>query len=130
MANPKIMLAALGLVCAGALAACDANPPAANEQAALAVTGTDPTADASVPAPLPMIHVMFNGKIDSKVSGVEVATADGKPVEMGEVMPLGDSMLMATPKTPLPAGQYRVKWHAAGADAKTIQGEFAFTVQP
>jgi len=95
----------------------------------LAVVGTDPASNASVKAPLAMIHVMFNTKVDPKVSGFDVTTADGKRVDVGEAMPMGDTMLMAMPKTPLPAGTYKVKWHAAGTDAKTVQGEFAFTVQ-
>jgi methionine-rich copper-binding protein CopC len=107
-----------------------ANAPAAPAAGgAPSVFGTDPAPNASVKAPLAMIHVMFNGKIDPKASGFEVTTSDGKRVDVGEAMPMGDTMLMAMPKTPLPKGSYKVKWHAAGADAKTIQGEFAFTVQ-
>jgi len=106
-----------------------ANTPAPAAGAPLAVTGTDPEPNASVKAPLAMIHVMFNGKVDPKVSGFDVTTSDGKRVDVGEAMPMGDTMLMAMPKTPLPAGTYKVKWHTAGTDAKTVQGEFVFTVQ-
>jgi len=106
-----------------------ANAPPTGAAGAPALIGTDPAPNASVKAPLSMIHVMFNGKIDPKVSGVEVTTSDGKRVDMGETMPMGDTMLMVVPKTPLPPGTYRVKWHTVGADAKTVQGEFAFTVQ-
>jgi len=76
-----------------------------------------------------MVHVIFNSKVDPKASGLEITTADGSKVDMGEIMPMSDTILMATPKTPLPAGQYTVKWHAVGADSKPLQGQFAFTVQ-
>ena len=91
---------------------------------------TDPAANATVKAPLPMIHVMFAQPVDMKSAGFAV-TKDGKPIDVGEAMPMGTDgkMLMAMPKTPLAAGRYTVKWHATGTDAKPIQGEFSFTVQ-
>jgi methionine-rich copper-binding protein CopC len=89
---------------------------------------TDPAAGAVVKAPLPMIHVMFDGPVDPKTSGFEL-TKDGMPLDVGEAMPMGANMLMAMPKNPLPAGVYKVKWHAVGAGKKPLQGEFSFTVQ-
>ena len=134
MEKYKVLVAALLSLSMGALASCSpAGTPSSSNSTpsseATTLTGTDPEANATVAAPVPMIHVMFSAKIDPQASGVEITTADGKPVEVGGVMPMGDSMLMATPKTPLPAGQYTVKWHAMGADSKPLQGEFAFTVQ-
>ena len=93
------------------------------------LTMTDPAAGASVKAPLSMIHVMFNGPVDPKTSGFEVTRGDGRRVDVGDAMPMGANMLMAMPKTPLPAGVYKVKWHAVGGDSKPLQGEFSFTVQ-
>jgi methionine-rich copper-binding protein CopC len=90
---------------------------------------TDPAPNASVQAPLTMIHVMFNSEVDPKRSGFEVTKADGTRVEVGEPMAMGSSMLMATPRTPLPAGSYKVKWHTVGTDAKKLEGEFSFTVR-
>ena len=72
---------------------------------------------------------MFNGAVDPKTSGFEVTKGDGTRVDVGDAMPMGANMLMAMPKTPLPAGTYKVKWHAVGADSKPLQGEFSFTVQ-
>ena len=95
------------------------------------VVMTDPGPNARVSAPLHMIHVMFSQPVDVKSSGFEVTTNDGKAVDVGEAMPMGNDgkMLMAMPKTPLPAGSYRVKWHTVGINAQPLQGEFAFTVQ-
>jgi methionine-rich copper-binding protein CopC len=77
-----------------------------------------------------MIHVMFAQPIDMKSAGFAV-TKNGQPIDVGQAMPMGTDgkMLMAMPKTPLAAGNYTVKWHATGTDAKPIQGEFSFTVQ-
>ena len=95
----------------------------------LQATLSDPAPNASVKAPLSMIHVMFNGQVDPKNSGFEVTKADGAKIDVGEAMPMGTTMLMAMPKTPLPTGNYQVKWHTVGADGKKLEGEFVFTVQ-
>lgn len=117
------LLVSIGLLGAGDVMA------AAAPAAPLAATMTDPAPNAHVPAPLPMVHVIFNGPVDPKSSGFEITKSDGTRVDVQDVMPMGDSILMATPKAPLPAGNYRVKWHTAGADAKKLEGEFSFTVQ-
>ena len=95
------------------------------------VVMTDPGPNARVSAPVQMIHVMFSQPVDVKASGFEVTTSDGKAVDIGSAMPMGSDgkMLMAMPKTPLPAGAYRVKWHAVGANSQPLQGEFSFTAQ-
>ena len=92
---------------------------------------TDPSPNARVSAPLRMIHVMFSQPVDVKASGFEVTTSDGKAIDVGDAMPMGNDgkMLMAMPKTPLPAGTYRVKWHTVSANSQRLQGEFSFTVQ-
>jgi len=92
---------------------------------------TDPSPNARVSAPLHMIHVMFSQPVDVKASGFDVTTNDGKKVDVGEAMPMGNDgkMLMAMPKTPLSTGTYRVKWHTVAANAQPLQGEFTFTVQ-
>lgn len=102
---------------------------AAAPAAPLAATMTDPAPNARVPGPLPLVHVMFNGAVDPKASGVEITKSDGTHVDVQEVASMGPSILMVTPKAPLMAGNYKVKWHTAGADAKKLEGEFTFTVQ-
>ena len=56
---------------------------------------------------------------------------NGKPVDVGQPMPMGDDgkMLMAVPNKPLAAGTYKVKWHAVAPDGKPLEGEFSFTAQ-
>ena len=108
-------------------AAMAANVPTPKPGEGPAMVMTDPAPNASVKAPLPMIHVMFNGPVDPKTSGFEV-TKNGTPVDVGEAQPMGTTMLMAMPKMPLSAGSYRVKWHTIAA-SKKLEGEFSFTVQ-
>jgi methionine-rich copper-binding protein CopC len=92
---------------------------------------TDPSANARVSAPVAMIHVMFSQPVDVKASGFEVITNDGKAIDVGPATIMGSDgkMLMAMPRTPLPAGTYRVKWHTIGPNSERLQGEFAFTAQ-
>jgi methionine-rich copper-binding protein CopC len=105
--------------------------PGSPPSAAPGLVMTDPAPNANVKAPLMMIHVMFNTRVDPKTSGFDVTNDKGSKVDVGEAMLMGTDgkMLMAMPKTPLPAGRYKVKWHAVGADTKPLQGEFSFTVQ-
>ena len=105
-----------------------ANVPPAKPGALPAMVMTEPAANATVKGSVPMIHVMFNGPVDPKASKFEVTKADGSRVDVGDAMPMGATMLMAMPKTPLPAGAYRVKWHTV-ASSKTLEGEFSFSVQ-
>jgi methionine-rich copper-binding protein CopC len=91
----------------------------------------DPAPNARVSAPVHMIHVMFSQPVDVKASSFEVTTSDGKAIDVGEASIMGNDgkMLMAMPKTPLPAGTYRVKWHTVGPHSQRLQGEFTFIVQ-
>ena len=113
----------LPLVCLGTAHAAPA--PAPNSAPNFM---TDPEDKGRVKGPLPMIHVMFREPLDFKMSGLEVTRADGTHVDVGDVMPMDNTILMVMPKTPLPAGSYNVKWHAASG-TKKLAGQFSFTVQ-
>lgn len=109
--------------------AAAAPAPAAGSPPQLVMT--DPAANATVKAPLYMIHLMFNLPVDVKSAVFDVRDKNGKAVDVGQAMPMGNDgkMVMAMPKDPLPAGTYNVKWHATGPDGKPLQGEFTFTAQ-
>ncbi len=131
--SPATMMAAMPGMDHGSMpgmehGAMAANAPPANSGTAPALIMTDPGANSKVKGPLPMIHVMFNRPVDPKTSSFEVTKADGSRIEVGEAMPMGATMLMAMPKTPLPAGTYKVKWRTV-ALSKTLEGEFSFSVQ-
>ncbi|HEX5281839.1 MAG TPA: copper resistance CopC family protein [Micropepsaceae bacterium] len=101
--------------------------PAASPQ----LTGSDPAPNAVVKAPVYMVHMMFDLPVDLKSVSFRVTDRNGKPVDVGQPMPMDaeNKMLMAIPNTPLPPGVYKVEWHATGADGKPISGEFSFTAQ-
>lgn len=119
---------AVGLLFLAALAAVPATAaPAVNAQA----VSTDPDANATVKAPLEMIHVLFRNPVDMKTARMSVTDKNGKPVDVGAAMPMGTDgkLLMAIPKTPLPAGTYNVNWRVMGTDGKPLEGRFTFTAK-
>lgn len=105
--------------------------PAFAAPAALQLTMTDPAANSVVKAPVYMVHLMFDLPVDLKSVSFRVTDRNGKPVDVGQPMPMDNEnkMLMAIPNTPLPPGIYKVEWHATGPDGKPISGEFSFTAQ-
>jgi methionine-rich copper-binding protein CopC len=92
---------------------------------------TDPAPDAVVSAPVYMVHLMFDLPINVKNVVFNVSDGAGKPVDVGQPMPMDPEgkMLMAIPEKPLAAGVYKVRWHATGEDGKPLEGEFSFTAK-
>jgi methionine-rich copper-binding protein CopC len=119
---------AIGLLLLAAFAAA---PAYAAQAAGSQSVSTDPDANATVKAPLEMIHVLFRNPVDMKTARMSVTDKSGKPVDVGAAMPMGTDgkLLMAMPKTPLPAGTYNVIWGVMGTDGKPLQGRFTFTAK-
>ena len=119
----KLALISMLLCTATALQAAPAADPK--------LTMTDPAANAVVKAPVYMVHLMFDQAINIKSVTFNVTDRNGKPVDVGPPMPMGDDgkMLMAVPNKPLAAGTYKVKWQAVAPDGKPLEGEFSFTAQ-
>ncbi len=92
---------------------------------------TDPDANATVKAPLEMIHVLFHDPVDMKTARMSVTDKNGKTVDVGQAMQMGTDgkLLMAMPKTPLPAGTYHVMWQVKGTNGSPLQGQFTFTAK-
>ena len=120
---------AVGLCLLVGLAAALANG-AAHAVDAQSVS-TDPDTNATVKAPLEMIHVLFHNPVDMKTARMSVTDKSGKPVDVGVAMPMGTDgkLLMAMLKTPLPAGTYNVTWYVKGTDGKPLQGQSTFTAR-
>jgi methionine-rich copper-binding protein CopC len=99
--------------------------------AATQTVSTDPDANATVKAPLEMIHVLFHDPVDMKTARMSVTDKNGKPVDVGPAMQMGTDgkLLMAMPKTPLPAGTYHVTWQVKGPNGNPLKGQFTFTAQ-
>jgi methionine-rich copper-binding protein CopC len=99
--------------------------------AASQTVSTDPDANATVKAPLEMIHVLFHDPVDMKTARMSVTDKNGKPVDVGQAMQMGTDgkLLMAMPKTPLPAGTYHVTWQVKAINGSPLQGQFTFTAK-
>ena len=87
----------------------------------------DPAKDATI-ASTNMAHLTFNEELSGKLSGAKVTDASGKAVPQS-AMAQGKTMML-TFKTPLPAGAYKVDWHAvASDDGHRTDGTYSFTVK-
>jgi methionine-rich copper-binding protein CopC len=119
-------IASIGVILSVLVAPALAAPAAAPK-----LTMTDPEANSVVKAPVYMVHLMFDLPVDLKSVSFRVTDRNGKPVDVGQPMPMDNEnkMLMAIPNTPLPPGIYKVEWHATGPEGKPISGEFSFTAQ-
>jgi methionine-rich copper-binding protein CopC len=59
--------------------------PAADSQS----VSTDPSANATVKAPLEMIHVLFHDPVDMNTARMSVTDKNGKPVDVGPAKQMG-----------------------------------------
>ena len=122
-------LRSIGLLVLAVLAAplLTGAAPAADSQS----VSSDPDSNATVKAPLEMIHVLFHNPVDMKTARISVTDKNGKPVDVGQAMQMGTDgkLMMAMPKTPLPAGTYHVTWQVKETNGKPLQGQFTFTAQ-
>ena len=87
-----------------------ANPP---------VGGTVQTAPTEV-------TLTFTQNLEPAFSSVEVSDASGARVDAGKAQIGGNTMRV--PVKSLPAGTYRVHWHAMSVDTHTTEGSFTFTI--
>jgi hypothetical protein len=88
----------------------------------------DPGAGAALRSSPSKIVLVFSEKLKAAGSGVAVTDSTGRSVEAGTATVAGDSML--APLRPLPAGTYRVVWHALSLDNHRTQGAYRFVVKP
>ena len=97
---------------------------------------TTPAAGATVAAPA-AVTLRFNEKLASRFTGADLVMAgmpgmaDHKPAKMAAKVALGGDgqTLVVTPVKALPAGSYRVDWHAVAADTHRVKGTLDFTVR-
>lgn len=118
-----------------ALATLAAVPSAANAHAALVTSS--PAANATI-ARTNSIRLTFNEKVVARFSGAELmmtgmpGMAKHAPMQMKGLKLAwssdGKTLTLTNPK-PLPAGNYTVNWHAAGADTHRRNGSFSFSVK-
>jgi len=96
-----------------------------------------PAANATVEKPA-KIELRFSEKLVAPFSGVELVMTGMPgmpghgPMKMGGIktaVGTDGKTLIATPKSPLPAGDYKLNWHAVAGDSHRIDGSFTFHVK-
>ncbi len=76
------------------------------------------------------VRLTFSEALEPKFSGFEVDMADGMKMNIAVTADPADAKtLVGVVKTPLPAGGYRVQWHAVSSDTHRMTGSFSFTVR-
>lgn len=96
-----------------------------------------PAANATVDR-MAKIELRFSEKLVPQFSGADLTMtgmpgmASHGPMKMkGLATTVGDDgkTLLLTAKTPLPAGDYKLDWHAVAADSHRIKGSYNFKVK-
>jgi copper resistance protein C len=115
--SPRVFLATAALV-------CFATPALAHAF----LQHADPGAGATLKAPPKRIALTFTEKLEPVFSGVVVTDSSGHSVEADAAQIGGNSIVV--PLRLLPAGTYRVIWHAVSVDTHRTEGAYSFTVKP
>ena len=90
-----------------------------------------PAVGSTVPAPPQQVRLFFTQGLEPAFSRVELATAQGQPIQTSPAMldPSNNMQLvLAVPR--LGPGRYRVTWHVVSVDTHPTEGAFEFEVRP
>jgi methionine-rich copper-binding protein CopC len=74
------------------------------------------------------VAIVFTEGVEPKFSTIAVQDAAGASVTSGAVHLVGDDTHLAIGLKSLPAGRYKVTWHATAVDTHKTEGDFTFTV--
>jgi methionine-rich copper-binding protein CopC len=95
-------------------------------QAAAKLVSETPAADATVAAPQ-KIQLQFNERLNPRLSDANLMTESGSPIP---VTNSADGMtIVATPKTVLEPGRYKVLWRAVDSAGARSRDVFDFVVR-
>ena len=74
----------------------------------------------------------FSEGVNAKFTGVKVEGLNRTAVTTGDAKlgPGGDTTLVVPPTGALPAGLYKVNWHALAVDGHKTEGSYRFTIKP
>lgn len=119
--------AALALACLGA--------PMALTAPAFAVGGlvpmeTQPNRDERITQSPAEVMMEFGQDVDPSKTGFTVTDAHGRNVgvEPSKLSKTDKRMFSMGVRSPLPAGTYKVEWHATAPDGEKAHGSYDFTV--
>ncbi len=78
------------------------------------------------------LRLKFSEALELKFTTVKVTGPDGKAAATGSptLDPADDTSLIVPVTVMLPAGKYKVDWHATATDTHKTQGVYTFTVIP
>src|ERR1700685_4078131 len=85
-----------------------------------------PLVGSTVPNAPHDVTLSFTQSLEPAFSTVEVTDASGGRVDQGKATVTGSTMSIGLKS--LPAGSYKVHWHALSVDTHTTQGTFTFHV--
>jgi methionine-rich copper-binding protein CopC len=88
-----------------------------------------PAENAVVVAP-PQVTLTFSEALEKRFSTIEVLDATGKRVDDGRLRPDTGPRQLAIGLPVLPAGRYKVIWHATSVDTHRTAGDFTFAIAP
>jgi copper resistance protein C len=113
-----------GALCAALLAW---DPGAASAHAI--ILESEPTAGAMLAEPPARIYLRFNSKLEKRLSGVTLASADGRPVPLPAVASEGESPdRIVLPLGKLRPGGYVIRYKVLAVDGHITEGALRFSV--
>jgi methionine-rich copper-binding protein CopC len=74
------------------------------------------------------VSIVFTEAVEPKFSTIAVQDGTGASVATGALHADGDGTRLAIGLKKLPAGTYKVIWHATAVDTHKTEGNFTFTV--
>ncbi len=89
-----------------------------------------PAVGSTVQQPPSQVAIEFTEGVEPKFSTITVQDAAGAEVGIGDVHLQGGNTRLAVGLKPLPAGTYKVIWHATAVDTHKTEGNFTFTIKP
>lgn len=91
-----------------------------------------PAIDGVISAPPAEIRLTFSEALEPKFCAVALSAQDGaiEPLGAPSVDPANAGILIASVKSPLAPGVYKVTWRVVSTDTHRTQGSFSFTLKP
>jgi len=96
------------------------------------LASANPPANGTVQVVPKEISITFSEAVEAKFSTIEVLDNKNQRLEEGKAQPApNDPKTLRVMLKPLPAGTYKVIWHAVSSDdSHKTKGSYEFTVKP
>lgn len=91
----------------------------------------NPPVGSTVPTAPQQIRLSFTQGLEPAFSRVELATAQGQPIQTSPAtVDPSDNMQLVLTVPRLAPGRYRVTWHVVSVDTHPTEGTFEFEIRP